>query len=82
MDSACSPHETDTDSVGGEVTIVHNIVYVIESRPTKGYVKLTLRSELPPPDLRSPEEKAKAGAELRAGIEEVREAMLRSPRRD
>lgn len=40
-------HETDTDSHRGAVTITHEIVYVIESRPTKGYVKLTLKSDLP-----------------------------------
>lgn len=27
--------------------VSHEIVYVIESRPTRGYAKLTLRSELP-----------------------------------
>jgi hypothetical protein len=41
-------HETTTGSHPGAVTAVHEIVYVIESRPTKGYVKLTLKSELPP----------------------------------
>lgn len=41
-------HDTSTDSQQGDVTIVHDVVYVIESRPTKGYVKLTLKSELPP----------------------------------
>lgn len=40
-------HDRKTDSSHGEVTIVHEIVYVIESRPTKGYVKLTLKSEVP-----------------------------------
>jgi len=41
-------HETTTDSSRGEVTIRREIVYVVESRPTKGYVKLTLKSEMPP----------------------------------
>lgn len=41
-------HDTTTDSNHGEAVIRHEIVYVIESRPTKGYVKLTLKSEVPP----------------------------------
>lgn len=41
-------HDTTTDSNPGEAVIRHQIVYVIESRPTKGYVKLTLKSEVPP----------------------------------
>lgn len=41
-------HDESTDSDLGEVTITHEIVYVVESRPTKGYVKLTLKSEVPP----------------------------------
>ena len=41
-------HETTTGSHQGAVTAIHEIVYVIELRPTKGYVKLTLKSELPP----------------------------------
>ncbi|MFP3397609.1 hypothetical protein SB749_14860 [Brevibacterium sp. SIMBA_078] len=40
-------HEQSSDSYRGEVTITHEIVYVIESQPTKGYVKLTLKSEVP-----------------------------------
>lgn len=36
-------HETNTNSHRGDVTIAHEIVYVIESRPTKGYVKLKLK---------------------------------------
>lgn len=40
-------HEQSSDSYQGEVTITHEIVYVIESQPTKGYVKLTLKSEAP-----------------------------------
>ncbi|AXK45958.1 hypothetical protein [Brachybacterium saurashtrense] len=41
-------HDTATDSNHGEAVIRHEIVYVVESRPTKGYVKLTLKSEVPP----------------------------------
>lgn len=41
-------HDTATDSNHGEAVIRHEIVYVIESRPMKGYVKLTLKSEVPP----------------------------------
>ncbi|WP_029089681.1 hypothetical protein [Brevibacterium album] len=40
-------HETDRDSTHSKVTITREIVYVIESRPTRGYVKLTLKSEVP-----------------------------------
>lgn len=40
-------HEKNSDSYQGEVTITHEIVYVVESQPTKGYVKLTLKSEVP-----------------------------------
>lgn len=40
-------HEQSSDSHRGEVTITHEVVYVVESRPTKGYVKLTLKSEVP-----------------------------------
>lgn len=40
-------HDTSSDSSNGRVSIVHEIVYVIESRPTRGYVKLTLKSDLP-----------------------------------
>lgn len=40
-------HETKTNSDRGAVTMIHDIVYVIESRPTKGYVKLTLKSDVP-----------------------------------
>lgn len=36
-------HETKTNSHRGTVSITHEIVYVIESRPTKEYVKLKLR---------------------------------------
>lgn len=41
-------HESTTDSTRGQVTIRREIVYVIESRPTKGYVRLTLKSEQSP----------------------------------
>ncbi|MDO4254297.1 MAG: hypothetical protein Q4C81_04005 [Kocuria sp.] len=37
-------HETRSTS-GRATAVAHEIVYVIESRPTKGYVKLKLRSE-------------------------------------
>ncbi|WP_434590791.1 hypothetical protein [Brevibacterium sp. 1718] len=38
-------HDGSTVSPLGEATITHQVVYDIESRPTKGSVKLALKSE-------------------------------------
>ena len=70
-------HQKKPDSATSAF-VSHEIVYVIESRPTRGYAKLTLRSELP----RSGTAGAVSDIFSAEGIDRISRIFDKGPRRD